>query len=103
MKLGFVSAILPDLELEQVLATAAELGYDCVEVCCWPKGKAERRYAGVTHIEVDDFNETKNRLEGYPIEMPERVTFYGMREVGVFEPGGHTVVFAARTAEAATS
>jgi hypothetical protein len=28
--------------------------------------------------------------------MPERVTFYQMREVGVFEPGGHTVVFAVR-------
>ena len=24
---------------------------------CWPKGKAERRYAGVTHVEVDDFTE----------------------------------------------
>lgn len=55
MKLGFVSAILPDLDLEQVLTTAAELGYDCVEICCWPRGKAERRYAGVTHIEVEEF------------------------------------------------
>jgi catechol 2,3-dioxygenase-like lactoylglutathione lyase family enzyme len=54
-------------------------------------------------IEVEDFAETKNRLEGYPIELPERVTFYGMREIGVFEPGGHTVIFAAKTAEAATS
>jgi len=54
-------------------------------------------------IEVEDFAQTKNRLEGYPIELPERVTFYGMREIGVFEPGGHTVIFAAKTAEAATS
>ncbi len=52
MQLGFVSAILPDQSLESVLATAAELGYDCVEVMCWPVGKAERRYAGVTHIDV---------------------------------------------------
>ncbi len=32
MKLGFVSAILPDLSLEEVLVFAAEEGYDCVEV-----------------------------------------------------------------------
>lgn len=57
MQLGFVSAILPDLSLEQVLRTAAELGYDCVEVMCWPVGKAERRYAGVTHIDVDAVDE----------------------------------------------
>lgn len=56
MKLGFVSAILPDLSLEEVVAFAAETGYGCVEVMCWPKGKAERRYAGVTHIDVTGFS-----------------------------------------------
>jgi sugar phosphate isomerase/epimerase len=55
MQLGFVSAIVPDLSLEQVLGMAAELGYDCVEVMCWPPGKADRRYAGVTHLDVTDF------------------------------------------------
>jgi len=55
MKLGFVTAILPDLTLEQVAAFAAGNGYACVEVMCWPKGKAERRYAGVTHIDVAGF------------------------------------------------
>ncbi len=52
MKLGFVSAILPDLTLEEVLQFAATQGFECVEVMCWPVGKAERRYAGVTHIDV---------------------------------------------------
>ena len=56
MKLGFVSAILPDLLLEEVVAVAAEEGYDCVELMCWPKGKAERRYAGVTHLDVTGFS-----------------------------------------------
>ena len=55
MKLGFVSAILPDLTLSEVAAFAATSGYDCVELMCWPKGKAERRYAGVTHIDVVGF------------------------------------------------
>ncbi len=52
MELGFVSAIVPELALDDVLALAARLGYDCLEVMCWPPGKAERRYAGVTHIDV---------------------------------------------------
>ena len=56
MQLGFVSAILPDLGLEEVLQCAADSGFDCVEVMCWPKGPAERRYAGVTHIDVVGFD-----------------------------------------------
>lgn len=56
MKLGFVSAILADLPLERVLETASEIGYDTVEVMCWPVGKAERRYAGITHLDVEDFD-----------------------------------------------
>ena len=52
MKLGFVSAILPEQTLDEVVGFAAETGYDCVELMCWPKGKAERRYAGVTHVDV---------------------------------------------------
>jgi sugar phosphate isomerase/epimerase len=52
MQLGFVSAILPELSLEDVIAQAALIGFGCVEVMCWPRGKAERRYAGVTHLDV---------------------------------------------------
>lgn len=65
MKLGFVSAILPDLELEEVLSFASEVGYDCVELMCWPKGKAERRYAGVTHVDVTDLDgAAADRIKG---------------------------------------
>ncbi len=52
MQLGFVSAILPDRSLEQVLRFAGAECFDCVELMCWPIGKADRRYAGVTHIDV---------------------------------------------------
>ena len=58
MQLGFVSAILPDLTLEEVFSFAQESGYDCVELMCWPVGKATRRYAGVTHVDVEDFGLT---------------------------------------------
>lgn len=50
--LGFVSAILPEQSFSEVLQIAEQTGYDCVEIMCWPVGKAERRYAGVTHIDV---------------------------------------------------
>ncbi len=57
MQLGFVTAILPELSLEDVLSFAATEGFRCVEVMCWPVGKAERRYAGVTHLDVTSFGE----------------------------------------------
>jgi sugar phosphate isomerase/epimerase len=59
MQLGFVSAILADLPLEEVLAFAADEGFAYVEVMCWPPGKADRRYAGVTHLDVTDFTPEK--------------------------------------------
>lgn len=59
MKLGLVSAILPDETFEQVIDYAAKVGFECVEVCCWPKGKAVRRYAGITHIDLDQSDDQK--------------------------------------------
>jgi sugar phosphate isomerase/epimerase len=56
MKLGFVSAILPDLPLRDVLSFAAAEGFSTVEVMCWPVGKADRRFAGVTHLDVTEFS-----------------------------------------------
>ncbi len=59
MQLGFVSAILPDLPLEEVLQFAAAEGFACVEAMCWPVGKAERRFAGVTHVDVTGFTRAR--------------------------------------------
>lgn len=56
MNLGFVSAILPDQDLEEVFEIASSIGYQCVEVMCWPHGRADRRYAGITHIDVADLS-----------------------------------------------
>lgn len=52
MQLGFVSALFPDLPLQEVIAFAADEGFACVELMCWPPGEADRRYAGVTHVDV---------------------------------------------------
>jgi sugar phosphate isomerase/epimerase len=59
MTLGFVSAILPDLSLEEVVNFAASEDFDCVELMCWPRGRAERRYAGVTHVDVTEFSKAE--------------------------------------------
>jgi sugar phosphate isomerase/epimerase len=59
MKLGFFTAILPDLSFTQVLDFAAQNNFSCLEVACWPSGKAERKFAGVTHINVADLTEAR--------------------------------------------
>lgn len=59
MKLGFVSAILDTFTFEEMIDFAAAQNFECVEVACWPQGKAERRYAGVTHIDVDAVDDKK--------------------------------------------
>ena len=48
MKLGLNSAILGELSFEEAMNFAAENKLECMEVCCWPSGKTERRYEGVT-------------------------------------------------------
>lgn len=57
MKLGFVSAILADQSLDEVLDFASAEGFSCVELMCWPVGEADRRYAGVTHVDVTSLTE----------------------------------------------
>ncbi|MCE7980794.1 MAG: sugar phosphate isomerase/epimerase [Caldilinea sp. CFX5] len=52
MKLGLMSAALPQLSFEDLVAWLSQNGFGMIEVACWPVGKAERRYAGVTHIDV---------------------------------------------------
>lgn len=59
MKLGFVSSIFDGHSFEEVIDFASEEGFDAVEIACWPVGKAERRYAGVTHINVDTLDNEK--------------------------------------------
>ncbi|WP_238902867.1 sugar phosphate isomerase/epimerase family protein [Clostridium sp. YIM B02506] len=66
MKLGVVSAILDKSTFEEVIDFVAENDMECVELACWPKGKAERRYAGVCHIDVEDLSDEKvNYIKEY--------------------------------------
>ena len=53
MKFGLLTAILDGWTFEEVVDIASEMGFKCLEVACWPAGKAERRYAGVSHIDCE--------------------------------------------------
>ncbi len=60
MLLGLVSAIADTMNYEEMIDFVSEAGLECVEVACWPAGKAERRYAGVSHINVDQVLEDED-------------------------------------------
>jgi sugar phosphate isomerase/epimerase len=77
MQLGFVSAILADLSLEQVLACARDEGFGCVELMCWPPGGADRRYAGVTHVDVTALND-EQAAKVRELAAAHRVTISGL-------------------------
>jgi hypothetical protein len=89
-KIGFVILMRNGLEL--MIQSAASVSKD--EPVFAPGDESR---VATLYIEVDDFADTLQRLEGYPLAMKERTTFYGMREVGVFEPGGNVVVFSVKT------
>ena len=60
LQLGFNSTILGDFELEQVIKFAGNHGFSCIEAMCWPADNADsRRYAGITHINVNTLTDQK--------------------------------------------
>lgn len=77
---------------------------DSVEVMYQTHESVEKDAAGLVprtpghgaalFIEVSDVASVASALEGIEIVVPRRKTFYGMDEIGVREPGGHTVMFA---------
>jgi sugar phosphate isomerase/epimerase len=72
VKLGLLTAAFPDLSLEEVAVWAAGNGFEMLEVACWPSGGGEaRRYAGVTHIDVDalDTDAVHETLEQHGVAM----------------------------------
>ncbi|MBX3071341.1 MAG: sugar phosphate isomerase/epimerase [Thermomicrobiales bacterium] len=56
MKLGFLTAALPELTLGEIAAWAAEERFQMLEIACWPHQKVTRRYGGVTHIDVAELD-----------------------------------------------
>jgi len=72
VKLGLLTAAFGDRSLDEVAGWAAANGYDMLEVACWPAADGERRrYAGVTHIDVDalDVDEVHATLERHGVSI----------------------------------
>jgi sugar phosphate isomerase/epimerase len=60
LDLGFVSAILAEKSFKEVIEFAAANEFKCVEIMCWPSDNSDaRRYAGITHIDIETLDETK--------------------------------------------
>lgn len=62
MKLGIVSAIYDGFTFEEAVENAVRNGCECMEVACWPQGKAERRICGSQHLDVDNMSPRVYRL-----------------------------------------
>jgi len=57
LRLGLLTAAFPDLTLAEVAEWSASQGFETLEIACWPAaGNERRRYAGVSHIDVDSFD-----------------------------------------------
>ncbi|MGH6782478.1 MAG: hypothetical protein ACREB5_10280 [Sphingomonadaceae bacterium] len=77
---------------------------DSVEVMYQTYASAEKDIPGLVrkpivpgtflYVEVTGLDDIKQRLAGVKLEVPERKTFYGAREIGVREPGGSLILFA---------
>ena len=72
MKLGLLTAAFPDLSLQEIAEWASATGFEALEIACWPAGRGERRrYAGVTHIDVDAFDpdDVRETVERHGLEI----------------------------------
>jgi len=57
VKLGLLTAAFPNLGLEEIARWAHESGFEALEIACWPSSGGEgRRYAGVCHVDVENFD-----------------------------------------------
>jgi uncharacterized glyoxalase superfamily protein PhnB len=91
-KLGFVILVKGNAEL--MIQSTASIEKDNSAMAQYA------RPAACLYIEVSDFDDLLKRVEGSPVEVQVRTTFYGMKEIGVREPGGNIVLFAAPVAQA---
>jgi uncharacterized glyoxalase superfamily protein PhnB len=92
-KIGFVA--LQKGHTEVMYQTYASVGEDMPLI-------AEAAGKGPTflYIEVDNLDTLRAALKDLKIDQPERTAFYGMREVGFQDPGGHFITFAQPVAAA---
>jgi sugar phosphate isomerase/epimerase len=60
VRLGFLTAPLPDTPLMEIADWAAENDFDSLEIACWPRsGGVVRKYAGTSHIDVANLSQSE--------------------------------------------
>ena len=84
--LGFVILVRDSIEV--MLQTRASVAKDIPALAAEPS-------RSFLYVEVADFADIKQRLKGADIVVPERKTFYGATEIGVRDPAGNVITFAA--------
>ena len=84
-RLGFV--ILRRGKVELMLQSQASLSKDVAPA-------AQGAYRTVVYCEVPQLAALRQALEGWPLVVPERTTFYGARELIVKDPAGNLVFLA---------
>jgi uncharacterized glyoxalase superfamily protein PhnB len=92
-KLGFVILVKGGADL--MIQSTASLEKDISAMAEYA------RPAACLYIEVSDFDVLLKHLGSSPVVVPIRTTFYGMKEIGVREPGGNIVLFAAKAQQSA--
>jgi uncharacterized glyoxalase superfamily protein PhnB len=91
-KLGFVILVRGNAEL--MIQSIASVKKDIEAMVEFARPSA------CLYIEVDDFDDLMKRLGTAPVVVPVRTTFYGMKEIGVRDPGGNIALFGAKVAQA---
>ena len=86
-KLGFVILVKGGVELMYQSYASADKDVP---------GSAKEFRKGPTflYVEVENLEATLAVMKGVEVVMPVRTTFYGAKEFGVKDPGGHIVTFA---------
>jgi len=86
-KLGFVMLQKGNVELMYQSYASAEKDSPTI-------GQIARKGPTFLYIEVEDLEGIKSAVKGSEVVMNERTTFYGAREIGIKDPGGHYLTFA---------
>jgi len=92
-KLGFVTFQKDGVEV--MYQTYASVKKDAPP----PMAAEARKGPTYLYIEVDDLDAVLAAMKDAKIVMPVRTAFYGMKEFGVQDPGGHFITFAQPVAQ----
>ncbi len=87
-KLGFVMLAKDNVEIMYQSRASVEKDVPAL-------AKGPLRSSTVLYIEVPNIEEIVEKLKGVEVVVPQRKTFYGATEIGVREPAGNVILFAA--------